>query len=119
MQRALCLRVAGGLQQDLLQAVAHPGIEVGADHLHRTRIGFGAQQFAESRRNAAGTRRSSFQSTLLTAPTSAIPLCTYVAMFNSLRANTYPTLSRPGTSQTPARICGDRPWFSRVITGTR
>ncbi|KAG1317597.1 hypothetical protein G6F63_015606 [Rhizopus arrhizus] len=40
-------------------------------------------------------------------------------MFTSLRASTYPTLSRPGMSQSPARICGDNPSCSKVITGTR
>ncbi|KAG1269583.1 hypothetical protein G6F65_013633 [Rhizopus arrhizus] len=47
MQRSLCPRVAGRLQQHFLQAIAHTRIKVGADHLHRTRVRLGAQQLAE------------------------------------------------------------------------
>ena len=41
-----------------------------------------------SRRNTAGTRRSSSQSILLTTPASTTRLCTKVEMFSSERANT-------------------------------
>ena len=43
----LCLRVAGRLQQDVLQPVTYPRVKVGANHFHRPWVGFGAQQFAE------------------------------------------------------------------------
>ncbi|MNT13050.1 hypothetical protein D3C72_1480050 [compost metagenome] len=47
LQCILRLRIAGGLQQHLLQALAHLRIEIGAHHFHRTREGLGAADHAE------------------------------------------------------------------------